>query len=202
MPTYLLILDISLTKIQFDNGQEYRVDPQLLFKTHLGPKPDPPRMGKCQTLRNEVKLQLKRIDRELEMLQEERQKLLDLQSQADPTRGQFQAGNNARRTPVDGNDSPTSFSFMNFDLQQGAGSIDEGSLSSSGHNLNHQQGIQTGLFPFADTNLDLILSDSGAFAGPTQPTLSWQAHPTPQADGHGQARTILPPLDSPGLFNA
>lgn len=145
-------------------------------------------MGKCQTLRNEAKLQLRRVDRELAMLQQERHALLAIHADIERDQ-QVSMANLAPRIPMDPNESPSPRSFTRMNLQpqppQANPSAD-------------------GLFPFADANLDSILSDSGAFARPLQPPLqprpSCQTYPPPSAGGSDGARSILPPLDHTTRF--
>jgi len=189
----------GLVKIQFGDGQEYRVDVRQLTKAHSGPKPQPTRFGKCQTLKNEARLQLKRLDREQEKLQQERQALLKLQAELlqeedshypmTPPQNNSTAlhhlDNRAEYCPG----SPTSFTRMNLPAQEGFGQADS--------------------LEFADANLESILSDSGAFALP--PTMLIPAPPSPHShdsiiqaqdqNQNGSMRMILPPRNYQGCFN-
>ncbi len=56
-------------KILFRDGREFHVIPNQLTKVPSGLRPNPPHHRKdCQALEKEAKLQLKRLDRELESL--------------------------------------------------------------------------------------------------------------------------------------
>mmetsp|Transcript_24287 Transcript_24287/g.50881 ORF Transcript_24287/g.50881 Transcript_24287/m.50881 type:complete len:328 (-) Transcript_24287:236-1219(-) len=180
----------GLVKIQFGDGQEYRVDVRQLTKARSGPKPQPARFGKCQTLKNEARLQLKRLDREQEKLQQERQALLKLQAEL------LQEENNHNNSTAFHHlddrveycpGSPTSFTRMNLPAQEGFGQADS--------------------LEFADANLESILTDSGAFALP--PATLIPAPPSPLSHNNisqdqnqnENMRMILPPHNYQGFFN-
>jgi len=188
----------GLVKIQFGDGQEYRVDVRQLTKAHSGPKPQPTRFGKCQTLKNEARLQLKRLDREQEKLQQERQALLKLQADLlqeeedshysmTPPQNNSNALHHLDDCAEDCPGSPTSFTRMNLPAQQGFGQADS--------------------LEFADANLESILTDSGAFALP--PTTLIPSPPSPPSHNsisrdqnqNGSMRMILPPHNYQGFFN-
>ena len=162
-------------KIRFGEGQDYRVDPNQLTKIHVGPKPKSAPMGKCQSLKNEAKLLMKRLDRELEKLQQERCEVVKI------LQGIQQ------------------MSEENADTQ-----MDCPSLSSvCGWDRHTQEGNeQVDPMEFADKNLELTLNDSGAFTNygqvPPQPRPSHLlSHP---AQTHSPVRMILPPHNFPGHF--
>lgn len=165
----------DLVKIRFRDGQEYRVHTKELTRAHLGPNPEPVRMGKCQSLKNEAKLQLKRIDRELEKLQQERRNILALPVDLEGIR-QVPDENTMAHEQMDDSLSPTTCTFINLLPQEGFWQPDS--------------------LQFAAANLESTLAESGAFAKqPPQPSPSHQPR---NQDGRSM---ILPPRDYPGFFN-
>lgn len=60
-------------RILFSDGESFRVPKDRLTKIHTAPLAVCPSLGKCQSLKNEARLQLTRLNREIEKLLHERE---------------------------------------------------------------------------------------------------------------------------------
>lgn len=132
-------------RILFGNGETRRANPSLLTKVHASTKRVPIPTGKCQSLASEEKLQMRRIQREMEKLQRahdliennqlERRKIEARQLQDTHMWEGNTTEMNRAETP-----SPTSIAGSFFPTEG-----------------NEQMGL-------VDSSIELILQGSGAFA--------------------------------------
>lgn len=160
---------IHFSDPRFGDGKFYRVSPKKLTKVQVGPREVAAPKGKCQSLKKEANLQLRRLTREMERIQQERLVVLQI---LEETHQVSEAKSLECRRSNTASPSPTCISLDNMSLDtQESDEVDPIDVE------------------VADANLQSILRDCGAFA-----SASVFVQPSHSHSPGRPTRSILPPL--------